>query len=315
MRRMGWRPAGLKPVFVDISMSDLNFDLDQVGAKITPRTRAIFVSPVLGNPPDMSRLTELAAEHEIHLVLDNCDSLGSRWDGHLLSDYCIASSCSFYPAHHLCTGEGGMVSARDQELIKIARSLAWWGRDCCCVGSANLLTHGSCKRRFAEWLPGYDGPIDHKYVFTNVGFNLKPLDLQGAIGLAQLGKFDEIHRRRRENKARIGRQVRAIKGTRIVEEHDRAEASWFGVPIVCHDGDLKRRLVAHLEEHRVQTRNYFAGNILLHPAFAHLDDAIEYPRACEVLDKVFFLGCTPTYSEGMLQYTEQVLQRFDPPQT
>ena len=306
--------AGLKPVFADISMADLNFDLDQVEAKITSRTRAILISPVLGNPPDMARLADIGAKHGVHLVLDNCDSLGSRWDGNLLSDYCVASSCSFYPAHHLCTGEGGMVSARDRELIRTARSLAWWGRDCDCVGSANLFKDGSCTKRFAAWLPGYDGLIDHKYVFTNVGFNLKPLDLQGAIGLAQLTKFDEIHRRRRENKARVAQFVRGVEGVRVVDEHERAETSWFGVPIVCDAGDLKQRLVAHLEGHHVQTRNYFGGNILLHPAYAHLDNALDHPEACQVLDKVFFLGCTPTYSEGMLQYMGEVLQQFDPAQ-
>jgi len=303
--------AGLKPAFVDIAMEDLNFDLDQIEARISPRTKAIFISPVLGNPPDMDRLASLADQYGLQLILDNCDSLGSRWNGKLLSDYCVASSCSFYPAHHLCTGEGGMVSAHDKRLVDLARSFAWWGRDCYCVGSANLLKDGTCRKRFGQWLEGYDGIIDHKYYFTNVGFNFKPLDLQGAIGLAQLPKFDEIHRKRRKHKARIQAFFhRHLTGLRVVDEHEKAEAGWFGVPIVCEGSELKHELVAHLEANRVQTRNYFAGIVLLHPAFCHVDEAARYPRANQVLNQVFFVGCTPTYSESMLEYFETVVRRF-----
>ena len=129
----------LKPVFVDIEFETLNFDLDQLESKITNKTRGIFISPVLGNPPDFDRLIEISKKYNIQLILDGCDSFGSKWDGKYLNEYCITSSCSFYPAHHLTTGEGGMVSSNIEELIKIARSFAWWGRDCYCIGSCNLL--------------------------------------------------------------------------------------------------------------------------------------------------------------------------------
>ena len=128
--------------------------------------------------------------------MDNCDSLGSKWRGKLLTDYTIASSASFYPAHHITTGEGGMVSSNNEEIITTARSLSWWGRDCYCVGSANLLACGTCGNRFDKWLKDYDEIVDHKYIFTNMGYNLKPLDLQGSIGLVQLEKWDEIHNNR-----------------------------------------------------------------------------------------------------------------------
>ncbi|MEA5544561.1 aminotransferase class V-fold PLP-dependent enzyme, partial [Limnoraphis robusta CCNP1324] len=193
----------LKPVFVDIELDTLNFDLEKIEAVLTNRTRAIFLSPVLGNPPNMDRLLEICHQHQVMLLLDNCDSLGSRWRGRFLNEYAVASSCSFYPAHHICTGEGGMVSSATEEIVTTARSLAWWGRDCYCVGAANLLPCGTCGKRFDNWLPDYDGVVDHRYVFTNIGYNLKPLDLQGAVGVAQLAKFEEIHQRRRESKARI----------------------------------------------------------------------------------------------------------------
>ena len=183
----------LKPVFVDIEWDTLNFDLDQLETKITPKTKAIFVSPVLGNPPDFDRLLEICQKYDLKLVGDNCDSLGSKWDGKYLNEYYIAFSNSFYPAHHISTGEGGMVCTNDEELKKLMMSIAWWGRDCYCVGAANLLACGTCGKRFDKWLDSYDGIIDHKYVFSNMGYNLKPLDLQGSIGIEQLKKLSLIH--------------------------------------------------------------------------------------------------------------------------
>jgi len=298
----------LKAVFVDVTMDDLNFDLDEVERKINEKTRGIFISPVLGNPPDFDRLVEISDRYGVKLILDNCDSLGSKWDGIDLSDYTVSSSCSFYPAHHITTGEGGMVSSRHKQIVDLARSFAWWGRDCYCVGSANLLSNGTCKNRFDKWIPEVDIVIDHKYLFSNVGYNLKPLDLQGAIGIEQLKKFEVIHARRREFKAQIGGLFEQhVPGVRVVGERDKAETSWFGVPIVCESKELKKDLVNYLERNRIQTRNYFAGNILLHPAYRHLDEASKYPNANKVLETVFFVGCSPTYSSSMIEYIGRVL--------
>lgn len=297
--------------FVDITMDDLNFDLDQVEESITPNTRAIFISPVLGNPPDMDRLVSIAKKHDILLVLDGCDSLGSKWDGKELSDYAFSTSCSFYPAHHITTGEGGMVSSFNKEFVKLARKFAWWGRDCYCVGSANLLKNGSCNKRFSNWLEGDSAVIDHKYLFSQIGYNLKPLDLQGAIGLVQMEKMDMIHEKRREIKNVIAEMFeKNIPGIKIPTEMAKAETSWFGVPIICETSELKTKLVKHLEDKKVQTRNYFAGNILKHPGYSHLDDASKYPNANKVLEQVFFVGCHPTYDKATLDYINQVTKEF-----
>lgn len=301
----------LKPVLIDIELDSLNFDLELIEAKITDRTRAIFLSPVLGNPPDMDRLLEICEKHNLELLLDDCDSLGSTWRGKYLSEYAIASSCSFYPAHHISTGEGGMVSSNIEEIVSIARSLAWWGRDCYCVGSQNLLCNGVCGKRFGQWLPDYDGVVDHKYVFTNIGYNLKPLDLQGAIGLVQLEKFAEIERRRNQSKRRL--QVileQTVPGIRVPGELAEAGTCWFGTPIICPDRETKQGLVAHLEGHKIQTRNYFAGNILLQPAYRHLDKAENYPNANVVLDRVFFIGAAPHYHEQIFTYIRQIVADY-----
>jgi CDP-6-deoxy-D-xylo-4-hexulose-3-dehydrase len=206
--------------------------------------------------------------------------------------------------------EGGMVSSNEKGIIDLARSFAWWGRGCYCVGQQNLLSNGVCGRRFDTWLENYEDVVDHKYVFSTMGYNLKPLDMQGAVGLIQLQKFEEIHQLRRSNKEKIQKIVEKIPGTRVVNEREGVETSWFGVPIICDNKELKRSLVAHLESNKIQTRNYFAGNVLLHPGYSHLDDATKYPKANQVLNKVFFLGCSPTINQKMIDYIETVVDSF-----
>ncbi len=302
--------AGLKPVFVDINWQDLNWDMEKVFKKVTPRTRAVFSSPVLGNAYDLDRLVKFCNSKGIKIIADNCDSLGSKYKGEYLTKHAIAASCSFYPAHHICTIEGGMVSSNVKAIVDLARSFAWWGRGCYCVGQQNLLTNGVCGRRFDKWLEGYDDIVDHKYVFGQMGYNLKPLDMQGGVGSVQLLKFDEIHRLRRKNKENIQNIIETIPGCRVVRERNDSETSWFGVPIICDDGKLKHSLVAFLEENKIQTRNYFAGNILLHPGYSHLDDAKKYPEANKVLNKVFFLGCSPVITDDMIGYIADTVKRF-----
>jgi CDP-6-deoxy-D-xylo-4-hexulose-3-dehydrase len=301
----------LKPTFVDIEFDTLNFDLSLIEKKITPKTKAIFLSPVLGNSCDIDFLLNICNKHNIMLVLDNCDSLGSKWDGKYLNEYASASSCSFYPAHHITTGEGGMVSSNNYEIVKTARSLAWWGRDCSCVGSQNIVPDGICKKRFSKWLPDSDKIIDHKYFFVNLGYNLKPLDLQGSIGKVQLEKFEEIHSKRIISKNSIQKIFeKYIPEVKIVKELPKASTSWFGTPIICKDYEFKQKLVSYLEKNKIQTRNYFAGNILLHPAYKEFDNFKDYPIANKVLDEVFFVGASPHYGEEIFNYFETVLKNF-----
>lgn len=297
----------LKPIFIDIEFDTLNFDLNKIEERITSKTKAIFVSPVLGNVPDIDKLIYLSEKYNILLLLDCCDSFGSKWKGKHISEYFTLSTLSFYPAHHITTGEGGMICSNSENLIKMARSLAWWGRNCYCVGVENLLSKGSCGKRFSKWIEDLDVEIDHKYFFTEIGYNLKPLDLQGAMGLAQLKKFDEIHSKRIENKNKIQKIFEKIDGLKFCNDTENSETSWFGVPIICNNTKLKVKLVQLLESNGIQTRNYFAGNILYHPAYRHLDDKSKYPNANIVLDRVFFLGCSPTINDIKINYIEKVV--------
>lgn len=304
----------LVPVFVDITWDDLNWDLNHVEAAITNKTVGVFSSPVLGNSYDLDRLLDICERYQLKYIADNCDSLGSKWNGMYLTENAVAASCSFYPAHHITTMEGGMVSSGNPEIVTLARQFAWWGRDCYCVGACNQLINGSCGKRFDKWLDGYDGIVDHKYVFSQIGYNLKPIDMQGAVGQVQLAKFDEIHSKRRFNYEQIRSILERLSPkVRVVGEYPQAETSWFGVPIVCSTEETKTNLQLHLEQNGIQTRNYFAGNLLLHPAYKHLGNAKEYPNAYRVLKHVFFMGTAPTIQRADLDYIFEKVSEYSLP--
>lgn len=300
----------LVPKFVDINLQDLNWNTEQISQKITAKTRAVFSSPVLGNPGNFESLLNICEDAKIPIISDNCDSLGSKWKGKYLTDYSISASCSFYPAHHISTMEGGMVSSSNSELVKLARSFAWWGRACYCVGRQNLLPNGTCKKRFSNWIPDCEDLVDHKYVFDNVGYNFKPLDLQGAIGLAQLNKFEEIDKKRKSNKLKMDEIFSQVKGIRTVSASEHASVSWFGAPLICDTSVLKRSLVSYLESNRIQTRNYFAGNLLMQSGYKKYGNWKDYPNASKVLSNVFFIGVSPTISKAMLDYVNKKVMNF-----
>lgn len=317
----------LKPHFVDIELDTLNFDLNHVEILLGENEeqknekrfaagfpiKAIFVSPVLGNPPNFDRLQKLAEKYKVELILDGCDSLGSKWNGKHLSDYALATSCSFYPAHHITTLQGGMISSNNGEIIKIARSMSTWGRSCYCKGAAAMLPNGACGIRFSNWLPNTDCIVDHKYVYGNVGYNLQPLDLQGAIGIEQLKKIEKVHELRKFFHEKIMEIF--LKNTKTIHPSNfpSADVSWFGVPLICPSAEYKQKLVAFLEKNGIQTRNYFAGNILLHPAYSNLIESNEinyFVNSNEVFKRVFFVGCPPFYTEDNIKYIDETLAKF-----
>jgi CDP-6-deoxy-D-xylo-4-hexulose-3-dehydrase len=178
------------------------------------------------------------------------------------------------------------------------------------MGANNLLSCGTCGKRFSYWLENYDGIIDHKYIYSNMGYNLKPLDMQGAVGSVQLTKADEICEKRIYNKNYIEQVLVNHLGIAPVKVLDNVVPSWFGVPIVCRELGEKEMLVAHFESNRVQTRNYFGGNILLHPGYKHLGDYKKFPNANKTLDYVFFIGCTPLYNDQVLDYISGVIKQW-----
>jgi len=311
---------GLEPVFVDIELDTLNLDLSQVReAAQNTDAKIITFAHVLGNPPNMSELMNIVEEHNLILLEDCCDALGSTYKDKPLGSFGQMASCSFFPAHHITMGEGGFVATRTSEQEKVVRSLREWGRGCYCVGKkANLSKMGTCGTRFNNWLPALPDEIfDHKFVYEEIGYNLKPIELQASIGLAQLEKLDEIHKKRKENYRNL------FKVFEKYEEHlllprarEGSDPSWFSFPMTIKDGaPFKRRdITEFLEDNKIQTRTYFAGNILLQPAYSYLSniqDTIEkYPVATKVTKDTFFVGTSPVIDKNQINYIEKTVDEF-----
>jgi len=312
--------VGFEPVFVDIDLDTLNLDLNQVeqAARDTD-AKIITFAHVLGNPPNMDRLMEIIDKYNLILLEDCCDALGSTYDGKELGSFGDMASCSFYPAHHITMGEGGFVSVNTLEEERVVRSFREWGRDCYCVGkAANLLKNGTCKARFTNWLPSLpDYVFDHKYVYGEIGYNLKPIELQASMGLAQIEKLDEIHFRRRENyKSLFNIFSKYENHFHLPRPTEKSNPSWFAFPLTIRDDSPFSRwdFVNFLEDAKIQTRQYFGGNIMLNPGYTHLIDSKkvieDYPVSRKITTDTLFLGTSPVLKEEQLQYVELQVHRF-----
>ena len=313
--------TGFVPVFVDIELDTLNLDLDQVEDVLmsNPDIRVITFAHVLGNPPDMDRLMELVRKHDLILLEDCCDGLGTTYDGRPLGSFGAMASCSFYPAHHITMGEGGFVSCNDKVTEDILRSFREWGRGCYCVGpEANKLKCGSCKSRFSNWIPALpDTVFDHKYVYDEIGYNIKPIELQGSMGLKQIEKLPLIDYRRRENYAALFAIFEKYEEFfHLPRAREKSNPSWFAFPLTIRDGAPFKReqIVDFLEDAKIQTRPYFAGNIMLQPAYDHLMDPQrardEYPVATKVMLDTFFLGTSPVVTLEQIKYIGIIVDEF-----
>jgi len=313
--------VGFEPVFVDIELGTLNLDLDHVERVLeaNPDIRVITFAHVLGNPPDMDRLMALIKKHNLILLEDCCDALGSTYDGKPLGSFGEMASCSFYPAHHMTMGEGGYVACNTYEQEVILRSFREWGRGCYCVGpEANKLKCGSCGKRFQEWIPAMPGEIfDHKYVYDEIGYNLKPIEIQGAMGLVQLDKLDEIHKLRRRNYALLFDIYSKYEDYfYLPRPQAKADPSWFAFPLTIRENAPFKRadIVDYLEENLIQTRPYFAGNIMLQPAYSHIMDPQkakeDFPVATLTMTNTYFHGTSPVITPEQIAYIGQTVDNF-----
>lgn len=313
--------VGFEPVFVDIELDTLNINLEQAERAVAsdPYIKIITFAHVLGNPPNMGQVMELVKKYKLILLEDCCDALGSTYGGQPLGSFGLMASCSFYPAHHMTMGEGGFVATSDPATEVILRSFREWGRGCYCVGpEANKLKCGSCGKRFNNWIPTLPDEIfDHKYVYDEIGYNMKPIELQAAMGLQQLDKLGEIHALRRRNYGLL---------FAIYEKYEeffhlpRAQAgsdpSWFAFPVTIRVGAPFKRndFVDYLEENLIQTRPYFAGNIMLQPAYSHLMDPKrakeDFPMATHAMTHTYFHGTSPVITPEQIAYIGEKVDGF-----
>jgi CDP-4-dehydro-6-deoxyglucose reductase, E1 len=302
---------GLVPVYVDVEPDTYNPSLDSLAAAIGPHTRAVVLAHTLGNPFDAPGLAELCREHELLLVEDVCDALGSRIGGRAAGTFGHAATYSFYPAHHMTTGEGGAVTCDDDTWHRALTSLREWGRDCWCAPGFN----DACGRRFDGRFGDLPAGYDHKYVFSHVGFNFKLTDMQAALGLSQLDKLDGFHERRRANFCRLDAALRPLEDRLVLPRTlPGADPSWFGYPLTVRDGGAARRreLQRFLLGRGIDSRLLLAGNLVRQPGFAGLEHRVAgaLEHADRITEAALWVGCWPGLDEARLDWIAESLIEF-----
>lgn len=308
---------GFEPIFVDVELGTYNLKEEQLLDALNDKdVIGIVYAHPLGIPiANTKKYYELIKQKGGFLIEDCCDALDSTYnDGELVGKYSDAATLSFYAAHHITTGEGGMVSFSQRNASNIARSFRDWGRACFCSGKDVLSSTGACNRRFADWL-GTGVVTDHRYVYDRIGYNVKPLELQASMGLAQLKKLDDLTQRRKDNYNYLHTFLTKYEEYFILPKSpEGTTASWFSYPITVKDETPFKRadIVAFLEENKIQTRNFFAGNLLDHPAYKQFDFNIKYNlnNASKITNDTFMIGVWPGLNEEIYQYVFTIFEEF-----
>ena len=307
---------GAVPVFVDVAIPQYNIDVTKLEAALSEKTKAVMLAHTLGNPFDLKAVKEFCDAHNLWLVEDNCDALGSRYEinGEMKFTGTIGDigTSSFYPPHHMTMGEGGAVYTDNALLNKIIRSFRDWGRDCVCPSGCDNLCGHRFDRQYGELPLGYD----HKYVYSHFGYNLKATDMQAAVGCAQLKKFPSFVERRKHNFARLHKALEGTEDRLILPVAcDHSDPSWFGFLITCREGVDRNKVVQYVEEHGVQTRMLFAGNLIKHPCFDEMRKTGEGYRVSGTLENTdrimadtFWVGVYPGMTDEMIDYMAKTIR-------
>lgn len=304
---------GAVPVFVDIDEC-ANIDINALESALSPKTKAVMIAHTLGSPFDIARVKAFCDAHNLWLIEDNCDALGSLYQGRKTGSFGDIGTSSFYPPHHITTGEGGAVYTSNPLLKKILLSMRDWGRECFCESGVD----NTCKARFSQQCGELPYGYDHKYVYSHFGFNLKVTDLQAAIGVAQLEKLESFVAKRRANHARLCELLQGVKGLRIIQAQGESEPAWFGcLMMVDSDAPFTRNdLVQHLESRGIQTRALFAGNITKHPCFTHLEHGRDYriigdlARTNAMMERGLWVGVYPGLEQAQIEYIAKEIREF-----
>ena len=302
---------GLVPVFVDVSLPSYNLDVSKLEAALSPRTRAVMLAHTLGNPFDLETIAAFCKTHGLFLIEDCCDALGARYQGRPVGTFGEIGTLSFYPAHHITTGEGGAVFTNSSRFKRILESLRDWGRDCWCPPGHD----NTCKQRFGWQLGGLPEGYDHKYIYSHAGYNLKMTDMQAAVGVAQLDRLDDFIARRNANFAALYEGLKRFEAFLILPEASPgAEPSWFGFPLTMRPGGRVSRadLVAHLNAARIATRYLFGGNLIHQPYMKGRNFRVagETPNADLVMRETFWIGVFPGLTPAHTAYMLEVFAGF-----
>lgn len=295
--------VGAIPVFVDISLPSYNVDITKLEEAYSNKTKAVMLAHTLGNPFNLREVSEFCKNHHIWLIEDNCDALGSEYLGQKTGSFGDLSTSSFYPAHHITTGEGGAVFTNSPKLRVLAESFRDWGRDCYCQPGQD----DTCKKRFSQQHGTLPFGYDHKFVYGHIGYNLKMTDLQAAIGLAQIEKLPEFVTRRRENWNYLRAQFSDLESIYILPEAElESNPSWFGFALTLRQDapEIRQKILLHLANKKIGTRLLFAGDMRSQPAFDEVDFRTvgSMENTVHVMKNTFWIGCWPGLNQNHLNY-------------
>ena len=302
---------GLIPVFVDVDIGTYNAIPEQIEEAISSKSKAIFLAHTLGNPFDLDRVTKIVKKHNLWLIEDNCDAVGSTYNQKLTGTFGHLATVSFYPAHHMTLGEGGCVITNDDELARITRSFRDWGRDCYCGPGEN----NTCGKRFSQTFGTLPRGYDHKYVYTEVGYNLKVTDMQAAVGVAQLDKLEWFTQKRKENFNKLHQGLKSFENKIILPQPTlNSDPSWFGLLITVRNdvGFTRNDLTGFLEQNKIETRNLFAGNLIRQPAFHNkpMRKISNLINTDFIMHNTFFIGVYPGINDVQIEYILKVFKKF-----
>ena len=301
---------GLRPVVVDVNLDTLDANAERLEEAISPKTKAIMIAHTLGNPFDLDTVQRLCKENNLWLIEDSCDALGSTYRGQRTGSFGDTATLSFYPAHHITTGEGGAVFVKSPLVKKQVESFRDWGRDCYCeTGKDN-----TCAKRFGWKLGDLPEGYDHKYTYSHIGYNLKATDMQAALGLTQLAKAELFIQKRKDNYEYLKKHLSLVEGLSIAQATPNSEPSWFGFPITLDPIHPVNRedLLRFLDSRKIGTRLLFAGNITKQPAYKDVDFRVvgDLTNTDVVMTRSFWVGVYPGLTTQMMDYVIESITVF-----
>jgi len=302
---------GMVPVFVDVDIPTYNIDPQKIAAAVTERTRAIMIAHTLGNPYDLDAVMAIAQKHNLWVIEDCCDALGSLYKSQHVGSFGHIATCSFYPAHHITMGEGGIVFTKDRKLKKIIESFRDWGRDCYCAPGCD----DTCRKRFGWQLGTLPKGYDHKYTYSHLGYNLNISDMQAACALAQMDRLPEFIAARKRNFAFLKTRLKSCEEHLILPEAtEGSDPSWFGFPITIREsaGIERVELLKYLDQFKIGTRLLFAGNITRQPYFKDRTYRVsgELTNTDDIMSNTFWIGVYPGLNEQMLDFVVEKIEAF-----